>query len=351
MTTTESRALCEPWVDARLGRLSSRVVMAPMTRSFAGAENVATAAMAEYYARRARHQVGLVLTESTAVHPVGDGFPNAPRLHTRHQAESWRRVVDAVHDAGSPVFSQLLHCGRISHEDFTDGAQPVSATGRAAEGICRRNGKPYALPRRLEAWEMPSIYEQFVDAAARASAVGFDGVELHLGHGYLADQFFDARVNDRSDDYGGSIANRCRFALQLTESVLSACGAAHVMVRISPSRWMDGLYEWPDVEAMLDYLLPAFDALGLRMLDVSCARADYQQTSGRIVRMVRPTWPHLLIAGASLDPEVAQGEIDAGLLDAVTYGQLLIANADLVERLRDRRPLIPFTNSMLSHLK
>jgi 2,4-dienoyl-CoA reductase-like NADH-dependent reductase (Old Yellow Enzyme family) len=306
--------------------------------------------MAEYYARRARNEVGLILTESTAISPVGDGFPNAPRVFAPEHIAGWRTVTTAVHAGGAPIFCQLIHCGRITHPDYTDGRQPVSATDRRAAGINRRNGQPYPVPRRLRDGELPAVIDEFRLAAAAAIEAGFDGVELHLAHGYLVDQFLDARVNDRSGAYGGSIPNRCRFAIELTAAVVGDLGPARVMARISPSRWMDGLYEWPDLPGMLAYLLPSFDAIGLRMLDISCARAVYHDTAGRAVRLTRARWPHLLIAGASLSPLEAQAELDQGLLDMVTYGRALIANPDLVPRLRTRRELRAYDPQMLQHL-
>lgn len=344
------RPLCAPWSHPLLGALQSRVVMTAMTRSCAGPGHTATEAMAAYYARRAAHGVGLVLTESTAIAPGAEGFPTAPQIHTEAQIASWRLVTDAVHRAGAPIFSQLIHCGRISHPDYTDGAELVSSTDRQADGINRRNGKPYGVPRRLTSAEIPEVYEQFRRAAAAALAAGFDGVELHLAHGYLADQFLDARVNDRDDAYGGSIENRCRFALELTERVLADLGPARVMVRISPSRWMNGVYDWPDLEAMLEHLVPAFDRLGLRLLDVSCARSEYYSTAGRVIRLVRPLWAHTLLGGASLGLAEAQAEIDAGLVDMVAYGRLLLANPDLVERFRRGEPPLPYDTSMLDTL-
>ena len=348
---TTVRPLCEPWRHPLLGRLASRIVMSAMTRSKAGPEHVATPAMVAYYAKRARHGVGLILTESTAISPEADGFPTAPRIHTPTQVNSWRPVTEEVHGAGAPIFCQLIHCGRISQAEYTDGAQPVSSTDRAAAGINHRNGKPYDTPRRLAASELPVVHELYRRAAHGALSAGFDGVELHLAHGYLADQFLDSRVNDRIDAYGGSIENRCRFALELVEHLVKDCGAARIMVRISPSRWMDGIYDWPDLHSMLEYIIPAFDAAGLRLLDVSCARADYYETSGRVIRMIRPLWPHFLIGGASLSPKQAQMELDAGLLDMVTYGRLLIANFDLVERVRKGRQLHAFSNALLETLE
>lgn len=345
-----TRLLTEPWEHALLGRMASRIAMTAMTRSFAGPGHVATREMASYYAARAHGDVGFILTESTAVCPEGDGFPRMPRIHTADQIASWRLVTDAVHATGAPIFSQLLHCGRITHQDYTDGEQPVSATERQASGINRRNQKPYAIPRRLHADELPRITDVFRRAAVGALDAGFDGVELHLAHGYLADQFFDGRINDRSDRYGGSIENRSRFGLELTSAILSECGPARVMVRLSPARWMGGPYDWPDLHDMLSYLVPALDDAGLRLLDVSCARADYHQTSGRVVRIIRPMWRHFLMAGASLSKRDAQAEIDAGLLDMVTYGRLLIANPDLVQRFRDDAELRAYHESMLETL-
>lgn len=349
---TEGRmSLTAPWTHQLLGPLHSRVVMSAMTRSAAGPGGVPTEAMAAYYARRARGSVGLLLTESTAVAAVGDGFPDAPRIITDAQVEGWYRVTAAVHAARAPIFCQLFHAGRITHQDYTGGLQPVSATDRRAEGINRRNGKPYAVPRRLEATELPAVIEDFRMAAVAAIRAGCDGVELHLAHGYLPDQFLDGRVNDRVDAYGGSVANRCRFAVELTAAVVAELGATRVIARISPSRWMDGLYDWPDLVPMLAHLLPALDQAGLRMLDISCARADYHATAGRIVRLAKAHWPHFLMAGASLPRDAAQCELDAGLLDMVTYGRLLIANPDLVIRWRNRQELAPYDPRMLEQLE
>lgn len=344
------RALCDSWVHPLLGRLSSRVIMSAMTRNFAGPGHAATEAMAAYYARRATHGVGLILTESTVIHPSADGFPAAPHLNSVAQVASWRLVTDAIHAAGGRVFCQLIHCGRISHPDYLEGKQPVSSTDQPAEGIYRHNGKPYGTPRRLASTEIPGIYGMFRRAAAAALEAGFDGVELHLAHGYLCDQFFDARVNDRDDAYGGSVENNCRFALELTRAIVADCGVERVMVRISPSRWRNGLLDWPDLDAMLGYLIPALDDAGLRLLDVSCAKADYFETSGRVIRQIRPSWPHFLTGGASLSAREAQAELDAGLLDMVTYGRLLIANPDLVERLREDRPIAPYDAELLESL-
>jgi N-ethylmaleimide reductase len=306
--------------------------------------------MRDYYARRAAGGVGLVITEGTMVHWSADGYNDVPHLWTCRHAASWEPVTRAVHEAGARIFAQLMHCGRISHPDYTRGQVPVSSTPRQAEGINRQNGKPYGVPRALAPDELPSVYDMFRSSAKLAIEAGFDGVELHLAHGYLADQFLDARVNDRMDAYGGSVANRCRFALELTAAVLEDVGPARLMVRLSPARVMAGLYEWLDLEGMLDYLIPALDASGLRLLDISGARAEYFETSGRIIRLIRPRWPHIMLGGASLPKEAAEAELAQGWLDLVTYGRWLIANPDLVSRFRSGTPLVPYDSALLETL-
>jgi 2,4-dienoyl-CoA reductase-like NADH-dependent reductase (Old Yellow Enzyme family) len=325
--------------------LRNRAVMSAMSRGFADEQHRATADIRDYYKRRADGGVGLILTEGTVIHRSGDGWNNAPYIQTDEHADSWRPVVDAVHEAGAKIACQLWHTGRISHSDYT-GDAPVSSTARAAAGINRQNGKPYGEPRALDADEMPLVYGLYTDAAKRALSVGFDAVELHIGHGYLADQFLDARVNDRTDRYGGSIENRCRFALELVREILAVCPADRVLARISPSRMMGGLYDWPDLDEMLAYFIPALQDAGLTALDISCANSPYHETAGRIVRQVRPMWSGVLMGGASLTIEQAEEELESGLLDLVTWGRAFLANPDLVNKVAGGRAWTPFEDSM-----
>jgi 2,4-dienoyl-CoA reductase-like NADH-dependent reductase (Old Yellow Enzyme family) len=325
--------------------LRNRVVMSPMSRSFADAERCPTEAVLRYYERRAQGGAGLVITEGTIIHPSGDGWVNAPYIAQDKHVRAWRPVVDAVHAAGAAMACQLWHMGRISHEDFT-GGPPVSSTNRAAAGMNRQNNKPFGEPRALETDEMPTVYGYFADAARRAMDAGFDAVELHMGHGYLPDQFLDGQVNDRTDRYGGSIENRCRFALELVEAVTRAIPGRQVMARISPSRFMGGLYEWPDLDAMLAHLIPALGDLGLGAIDVSCAASDYFETSARMVRKIRPLFAGAILSGASLSPEQAEAELASGMVDAITWGRAFIANPDLADRIRNGQDLAPFEDSM-----
>ena len=213
-----------------------------------------------------------------------------------------------------------------------------------------QNNKPFGKPRAMNLEDIEVVRNQFLDAARNAICAGFDGVQIHQGHGYLIDQFFDARINDRNDQYGGNIENRCRLGIDIAADAILAIGADKVMIRISPSRDMGGTYDWPDLEEMLNFLIPSFAAKGLRMLDISCANADYFKTSGRVIRMVRKIWPYFLIGGASLTLDQAETELQNGHLDMVTWGRALIANADLVERLKNNDELTEFDRGMLSSL-
>lgn len=345
-----SNPLLSPFVNPSFSTLKNRVVMAPMTRSFATPDHRCTPDMATYYERRARNGVGFILTEGIIVHPSGDGYNAVPHLYTEEQMQSWKQTIDGVHRHGTKIYAQLWHCGRISHTDYTAGFDVVSSTNRAAAGINRQNNKPFGVPSSLQLDEMQGIYDMFCHSATLALAAGFDGVELHMGHGYLVDQFLDGQVNDRTDQYGGSIINRCRFAIELLQAVIGRIPPEQVMVRISPSRMMGVIYEWPELHEMLDTLIAEFKNCGLRQLDISCANADYYKTSGNVIRLVRKQWPYLIVGGASLSVDDANREIAEGNLDLITWGRAILANPDFVQRITNNIPLRHFDDSMRGQL-
>ncbi|MBL8752202.1 MAG: alkene reductase, partial [Planctomycetes bacterium] len=204
----------------RLGALSlpNRFVMAPMTRGRATPDGVPTPRMADYYGARAA--AGLLVTEATAVAAEGRGWLNAPGIHDDAQRAAWRPVTSAVHAAGGRIFLQLWFMGRVSHPDFLGGAQPVGPSPIAAQGESHTpNGKkPYVVPRELTKPEIARIVQQYANAARAARAAGFDGVEIHAANGYLPDQFLRDGSNRRTDEYGGSPANRARFLLEVTQA-------------------------------------------------------------------------------------------------------------------------------------
>jgi N-ethylmaleimide reductase len=342
--------LLSSFVHPQLGLLKNRVVMSAMTRGFATPSHEATEAIARYYRARAEAGVGLILSEGIIVDPSGDGYRNVPHLATSSQAQSWRQVTSAVQEFQTLIFAQLWHCGRFSHEDFTEGAQPLSSSAVAATGVNRQNGKPYATPRPMEAEDFARVSQQFDRATQLAMEAGFDGVQLHFGHGYLIDSFLDGNVNDRTDGYGGSPAKRVRFAAELTERALAIAGDRRVIVRISPIREIPTPYAWTQLDETLECLLEAFERVGLRMMDISCARADYHSTAGVCVRKARAKWKHTILAGASLNLVEAENEIAAGGVDLVTFGRALIANPDLVRKFERGEPLAEFAISQLAAL-
>lgn len=344
-------ALLQPFSKYNL-ELKNRVVMTAMTRNFSDDAHYPTDLIRAYYERRAANDIGLILTEGVIIHPKADGYPNVPYIHTDEHAEKWKPIVEAVHKHGAKFFMQLWHCGRISHPFYLNGELPVAPSAVPPEGALHpRLKQPFVTPRALETREIPGIVEMFAHAARNALHAGFDGVEIHGGHGYLIDTFFNAHANKRTDKYGGSVENRCRFGLEVTKAVLDIAGPERTFLRISPSRELDGvLFEWPDLEEMLNYLIPELNKLGLTFLDISSARSDYYKTSGKIVREVRPLWPHVIIAGASLPPEKADEEIKSGLIDLVTYGRFILANPDFVKKIRNGEELIPFNPEMLKTL-
>jgi N-ethylmaleimide reductase len=204
--------------------LKNRLVMSPMTRSRAVDGNVPNPLAATYYAQRAA--AGLIVTEATQVSPQGVGYIRTSGIHSAEQIAGWRAVTDAVHRAGGKIFAQLWHVGRISHPDFHDGALPVAPSAIAADGqvFTRRGPSKMVTPRALELHELPGIVTQFRKGAENAQAAGFDGVELHGANGYLLDQFLRDGANQRTDAYGGSIQNRARLPLEVTQAVVR-CGA------------------------------------------------------------------------------------------------------------------------------
>ena len=334
----------------KVGTFQNRVVMSAMTRGFADKDHCATPGILEYYEKRAKNNVGLIITEGIIIHPSGDGYNNVPHLFTSEQMLSWKKVVDSVHKYKTKIYAQLWHCGRISHKDYTNGFDVVSSTNNPAKGMNRQNQKPFGTPRALKLSEMETVYNMFNHSAQLALKAGFDGVEIHMGHGYLVDQFLDDNINDRQDKYGGTVENRIRFAIELLKSLIKKIGSDSVMVRISPSRMMGGLYELPDKMAILEKLLKEFDLCGLRQLDLSCANSNYFDTSGKVIRQIKKFWPHLLIGGASLTIEEAENEINLGYLDMVTWGRAILANPNFVELVEKGLPLKEFDNSMRESL-
>ncbi|AJC60455.1 alkene reductase [Streptomyces sp. 769] len=324
--------------------LPNRIAMAPLTRRRAYGEGLsATPLMVEYYRQRAT--AGLLVAEAIQPNRVGQGYTDTPGLHDARQVESWRPITQAVHEAGGRIYAQLMHAGRNSHPELLGGGlHPLAPSAVAADGEVRIHGgepavrKPFPVPRSMTTQEIAGTIADFADAAANAIDAGFDGVELHGAYGYLIQQFLSGSANRRTDAYGGSIAERVRFPVELVEAVAARIGAERLALRISPGCPAFGLVE-PDLHelylTLIEQLPPqlaylhVFEFPGHRALTVELRR------SWEGVYMLNPheapeDWPagprqlHL---------------VDDGLADILSFGTHFIANPDLVDRLRTGAPL------------
>lgn len=338
--TSDSVDVFSPYAMGPL-RLENRMVMAPLTRNRAEAGNVPSAMAATYYSQRA--SAGLIVTEATQVHPRGQGYVSTPGIHSAEQIDGWKRVTDAVHAAGGLIFVQLWHVGRISHPDFHGGELPVAPSAVAPRGVSTYTPgglKPVPVPRALETDEVPQIVEQFRQAARNAKAAGFDGVEVHGANGYLLDQFLEDSTNQRTDRYGGSVENRARLLLDVVAAVTEAWRSERVGVRLSPGGTFNDMCDSNPRETF-GYVVGRLASLGLAYLHLiepappqgECPTPDLS------ARVFRPLYPGTLIVAGGYTLERANAVLQAGLADLVAFGQLFLANPDLVERFRRHGPL------------
>ncbi|QSQ18884.1 alkene reductase [Pyxidicoccus parkwayensis] len=318
-------------------KLPSRIVMAPMTRNRAAEGQVPTPLMAEYYAQRA--SAGLLITEATQFSLQGYGYPNTPGIHTDAQVAGWRRVTDAVHARGGRIFLQMWHVGRISHPVMQPGgALPVAPSAIAAEGTLYtvEGPKSFVTPRALELSELPGIVQGFANGARRAMEAGFDGVEVHGANGYLLDQFLRDGSNHRTDAYGGSVENRARLLLEVTEAVAGAIGADRTGVRLSPMNPFNSMSD-SDPAKTFSYAAGALDKLGLAYLHVM-APVPAPETP-RILPLIRERFRGPLMTNGGHTLQSANAVLNDKLADLVSFGSTFLANPDLPERLLKGAPL------------
>ena len=312
---------------------SNRIVMAPLTRCRASAGRVPNSMMAEYYAQRA--SFGMILTEATSISPMAVGYPNTPGIWSQEQVEGWKLVTRAVHDAGGQILLQLWHVGRISDPIYLDGQLPVAPSAIAASGHVSliRPMKEFVTPRALDLAEIPGIIGDYRHAAENAKAAGFDGVEIHAANGYLIDQFLQDSSNKRTDEYGGSIENRARFLLEVTDAVVSVWGADRVGVHLAPRGDAHGVGD-SDLSSVFHH---AARELGKRKLAFLCARESLEKAA--LGPSLKQAFGGVYIANEGFTADSARDAIRAGQVDAVAFGKSAIANPDLVERFRVGAPL------------
>jgi 2,4-dienoyl-CoA reductase-like NADH-dependent reductase (Old Yellow Enzyme family) len=318
--------------------LSNRIVMAPLTRCRAVEGRVPNDLMREYYVQRA--SAGLILTEATAVSPMGVGYPDTAGIWTPEQVAGWKKVTAAVHAAGGKIVLQLWHVGRISDPIYLDGQLPVSPSAIAAKGHVSlvRPEKDYVTPRALELSEIPDVIEAYRQGAKNAKEAGFDGVEVHGANGYLPDQFLQSSSNHRTDEYGGSIEKRARFLLEVMDAAIEVWGADRVGVHLSPR---SDVHDMGDSDATATFGYVA-QQLGERGIAFICARESVEGDV-RFGPQIKQTFQNAgggaYIANQGFTREEAERVLDNGEADAVAWGQLFIANPDLPRRFELNAPL------------
>jgi 2,4-dienoyl-CoA reductase-like NADH-dependent reductase (Old Yellow Enzyme family) len=322
----------------RLGGLDlpNRVIMAPLTRMRAVPDTRApTDLVAEHYAQRA--SAGLILAEATSVEPMGVGYAGTPGVWSADQIEGWRRVTARVHAAGGRIALQLWHVGRISEPLVLDGATPISASAIACSGYIshQRPKRPFPVPRALELHEIPLVVEAFRQAAENAQAAGFDGVEIHGANGYLLDQFLQDRSNQRTDAYGGPIANRARLHLEVAEACISVWGAERVGMHLAPRGDAQDMGD-SDPRALFTYL-----ARELARRNIGYLFLREYIGPDRLAPAIKAAFGGPVIVNEQYTIEQSQADLDAGVADAVGFGRAFIANPDLPARLRAQAPLNP----------
>lgn len=319
------------FTPVQVGRytLGNRMVMAPMTRSRADEAGVPSELTVTYYAQRAT--AGLIISEGVFPTAMGKGYVNTTGIETEAQVAAWKQVTEAVHARGGRIFMQLMHCGRISHPSMLpDAALPVAPSAIQPKGqVWTATGQQdLVTPHALSLPEIAQVIEDYRLATRRALAAGFDGVELHTASGYLPEQFLSSGSNQRQDAYGGSVANRARFVLEVLSAMVAEAGGDRVGIKISPEMGFNDITD-ANPEETYTYLVDQLQRFNLAYLHVALfgAKLDYHA-------MLKPKFNGAYLVGGGLDQATAEAALAAGRADAAVFGSAFLANPDLPERFR-----------------
>jgi N-ethylmaleimide reductase len=338
-----ARTLLSPYTLRGL-ELRNRVVMAPLTRSRAGAERMPNEMMSLHYQQRA--SAGLIVTESVHISEQGIGWMNCPGIYTDEQAEAWKKVIEPVQSRGTPMFIQLWHQGRASHESFRkDRSKPVAPSPIAINANHRHTPEgiqPYPVPRSLDTNEIPHVVEQYRRAAERAKAAGFTGIELHGANGYLIDQFLQSRTNQRTDHYGGGVENRYRFLDQILDAVCRVYPEDRVGMHISPNGNYADMGS-PDFRETFIYVCKRLSERKLAYLHVLDGLTFGFHAHWPLMHIgeIREVYDGPLIANCGYTKETAEATLLMKYADLVSFGRPYLSNPDLVERFANNWHLNP----------
>ena len=329
-----SSKLFEPY---RLGAitLSNRIVMAPLTRNRAASGFIPGPLAAEYYGQRA--SAGLLVTEASQISQQGQGYQDTPGIYSKDQIAGWKKVTEAVHAKGGHIYIQIWHVGRISHTSLQPGnGAPVAPSAIRANSKTFVGGQFAAVsqPRALELGEIPGLLDTYKKAAVNALEANFDGVEIHGANGYLLDQFARDGSNKRTDAYGGSIENRARLMLEVSQAVAAEVGADRTGIRISPVTPANDISD-SNPQPLFDHIVDGLSALKLGYLHVvegatGGPRDNVPFDYGSLRRRFNGTY----IANNGYDLALANKTLATGNADLIAFGKAFISNPDLVERLK-----------------
>lgn len=319
------------FTPVRIGRhtLPNRLVMAPMTRSRSDDAGVPSDLVSLYYAQRA--SAGLIITEGVFPSAMGKGYVRTPGIETDAQIAAWKKVTEAVHAKGGRIFMQVMHCGRISHPSLLpNDAQPVapSAIKPAGQTWTASGLQDFVTPRELSLNEIAGVIDDYRMATRRALEAGFDGVELHAASGYLPEQFLSSGSNQRQDQYGGSVANRARFVLDVLAAMVAEAGGDRIGIKISPEMNFNDIVDTNPQETYV-FLVEQLCDLNLAYLHVALfgAKVDYHA-------LLRLRFNGTYLIGGGLDQKSAEAALSDGRADATVFGGAFLANPDLPERFR-----------------
>lgn len=314
--------------------IKNRIIMSPLTRARAVNDRVPNDLMATYYAQRS--SAGLIISEATSVTPMGVGYADTPGIWSKSQVEGWKKITKAVHEKGGKIVMQLWHVGRISHSSFLGGELPVapSAIKPAGKVSLLRPSTEYEKPRALELEEIKEVIEAFRTGAKNALDAGFDGVEIHAANGYLLDQFLQDSTNKREDIYGGSVKNRVRLLLEVTDAVIDIWGKDRVGVHLSPRS--DLYLERGDSNTLelFSYVVKELNSKKIAFIFTREYQAE-DSISPKLKELFKGTF----IVNEKFSKDSAEKAIESGLADAVSFGVPFIANPDLVERFKTNSKL------------
>ncbi len=323
--------------------LKNRIVMAPMTRSRC-IDNVPNELVAKYYSQRA--EAGLIITEGISPSDNGLGYARIPGLYTSEHVHAWKKVTDEVHHAGSRIFAQFMHCGRVAHPDNLPSGMEILAPSPIAltEGQMwtDKNGlQDYPVPEEMSENEIQCTIKEFVHAAELAIQAGFDGVEVHGANGYLIDQFLNPASNERADQWGGSIENRIRFALEVTKGIAQKIGADKVGIRLSPYGVFNGMQVFPHLEDLYERLATDLQKLGILYIHL----VDHQsmgapEVKPSVKKRIRDNFKGTLILSGGYDAKRAEHDLSEKKGDLFAFGRPFISNPHLVSKLKHKKPLL-----------